>query len=48
MISQIDGGIYTVLHEFEYKNILNTLLESDVYQPLSKEPIDEVQLTVDS
>jgi hypothetical protein len=37
-----------VLHEFEYKDTLNTLLESEVYEHLSKEPTGKVQWTMDN
>jgi hypothetical protein len=36
---QADKGNYTVmLDEFKYEDKLNTLLESGVYEPLSKDP----------
>lgn len=46
-ILQADKGSFTVvLDESEYKNKLNTLLESGLYEPLSKDPTAGVERKV--
>jgi hypothetical protein len=46
-ILQVDKGNYTVMSdEFRYKDTLNTLLESRVYEPLPKDPPAKVERKV--
>jgi hypothetical protein len=47
MILQADKGNYTVVFdESRYKEKLNTLLESGIYEPLPKDPTDKVERNI--